>query len=73
MFNACDIDREGLNRENSFSLKEVITDRLSGLNMPVMYGFSFGHIQNQAIFPVGLEAEMDTESFTLKLLEPAVL
>ncbi len=73
VFNACDLDREGLNRENSFSLKEVITDRLSGLNIPIMYGFSFGHIQNQAIFPVGLKAEMDTENFTLRLLEPAVL
>ncbi|MCF6240986.1 MAG: LD-carboxypeptidase [Bacteroidales bacterium] len=73
VFNACDLDRENLNPENSLSLKEVITDRLSDLDMPVMYGFSFGHIQNQAIFPVGVLAEMDTERFIIRLLEPAVL
>ncbi len=73
VFNACDLDRENLSPENSLSLKEVITDRLSSLKMPIMYGFSFGHIQNQAIFPVGVLAEMDTDSFTINLLEPSVL
>lgn len=73
VFNACDLDKDKLNPENSLSLKEVISDRLSSLSLPIMYGFSFGHIQNQAIFPVGINAEMDTDSFTLKLLEPAVL
>jgi len=73
VFNACDLDRENLSPENSLSLKEVINDRLSSLNMPIMYGFSFGHIQNQAIFPVGINAEIDTDSFTIRLLEPTVL
>ena len=73
VFNACDLEREGLDKENSLSLKEVIADRLGNLEMPIMYGFSFGHIQNQAIFPVGINAEIDTDSFTLKLLENPVI
>lgn len=73
VFNACDLNREDLSSKNSLSLKQVITDRLSSLKIPIMYGFSFGHIQNQAIFPVGIYAEMNTESFTIHLLEPSVL
>ncbi len=73
VFNACDLDRENLSSENSLSLKEVIKDRLSNLSIPIIYGFSFGHIQNQAIFPIGINAEIDTDSFTIRLLEPTVL
>ena len=73
VFNNCDIDGKEITRENSLSLKEVILDRLGNLKIPIMYGFSFGHIKNQAIFPVGINAEMDTESFSIKLLESPVL
>ena len=55
------------------SVREVLDDRLSGLDIPVMYGFSFGHIANQAIFPIGIEAELNTQKRTIKLLEKVVL
>ncbi|MEN8120027.1 MAG: LD-carboxypeptidase [Bacteroidota bacterium] len=73
VFNDCDFNGDDITAENSLSLKEVITDRLSGLGIPVMYGFSFGHIANQAIFPVGIQAELNTEKKTIKLLEKVVL
>jgi len=73
VFNDCDFNDDDITSENSLSLKEVITDRLSGLGIPVMYGFSFGHIANQAIFPVGIMAEFNTRTKTIKLLEKAVL
>jgi len=68
-FAKCDIDGIDVTKTNSFSLLEVIKERLGNLNIPIIYGFSFGHIEQQAIFPVGLSAEMDTDSFSVNLLE----
>ncbi|MDZ7881128.1 MAG: LD-carboxypeptidase [Saprospiraceae bacterium] len=59
--------------ENSLSLIECLKDRLGNLGIPVIYGLSFGHISNQYTLPVGIEAEMDTATGTLTLLETAVL
>ena len=73
VFNQCDLNNDDITAENSLSLKEVLIDRLSGLGIPVIYGFSFGHIANQAIFPVGLKAELNTEEMTIKILESVVI
>jgi muramoyltetrapeptide carboxypeptidase len=56
---------------NSFSLKEVLMDRLLNLNIPAVYGMSFGHIVNKFTIPFGIEAELDTVGQTITLLEPA--
>ncbi|MEO1010883.1 MAG: LD-carboxypeptidase [Bacteroidota bacterium] len=57
---------------DSFSLKEVIVDRLAPLKIPAVYGMSFGHIEQNFTFPVGITAKMDTEDMTLQLLERPV-
>jgi muramoyltetrapeptide carboxypeptidase len=59
--------------ENSLSLIECLQDLLGGLGIPVIYGLSFGHIKAQCTIPYGIEAELDTDSKTLTLLETAVL
>jgi muramoyltetrapeptide carboxypeptidase len=56
---------------NSFSLSEVLMNRLINLNMPVIYGMSFGHIQNKFTLPFGIEAELNSVEQTIILLEPA--
>ncbi|MEO8399523.1 MAG: LD-carboxypeptidase [Ignavibacteriaceae bacterium] len=58
---------------SSFTLNEVLFDRLSSLKIPVLYGLSFGHITNKFTLPFGIEAELNSISQTLKLLEPAVI
>ncbi|MBE2281313.1 MAG: LD-carboxypeptidase [Ignavibacteriaceae bacterium] len=58
---------------NSFTLKEVILDRLSNLKIPVYYGFSFGHILNKYTVPFGVKAELNASEGYLKLLERAVI
>ena len=68
-FKNCDIDNIEITSENSLSLNEIITDRLSLLNKPTIKGFSFGHMENQAIFPVGCLAELNTNVPGIKLLE----
>ncbi len=57
---------------NSFSLKEVIMDRIRPLNVPAVYGMSFGHVESNFTFPIGIKARLDTEKRTLQLLERAV-
>lgn len=56
----------------SFSLKEVILDRIRPLNIPSVYGMSFGHVENNFTFPIGITAKLDTQKMTLQLLEKAV-
>ena len=56
----------------SLSLKETLKDRLAGLGIPVIYGISFGHIANQCILPVGLEASFNTKDQNILLEETAV-
>ncbi len=57
----------------SQSLIEVIKDQLGSLGIPVIYGLSFGHIENQFTLPVGIKAELDTENATLTFLETSVV
>jgi len=70
-FTNCDIDQKEITSENSLSLNDVFVDRLKGLNIPIIKDFSFGHIKDQAIFPIGIEAEIDTNNKSIKLLEGA--
>lgn len=56
----------------SFTLKQVLLDRIQDLNIPAAYGMSFGHVPNNFTIPIGIEATFDADNFTLKLLEKAV-
>lgn len=66
-------DCEAPLNSDSWTLREMITDRLKGLNIPVIYGLPFGHISNHFTIPLGIEATLNTEDKTLTLLENAVL
>jgi muramoyltetrapeptide carboxypeptidase len=59
--------------DSSFTLMEVLKNRLAGLNIPVVYGMSFGHINNKFILPFGIKAHLDASKQTLTLLESAVI
>tara|TARA_R110001632_G_scaffold38454_5_gene96881 strand:- start:9917 stop:10975 length:1059 start_codon:yes stop_codon:yes gene_type:complete len=56
----------------SFTLKEVILDRIKPLGIPAVYGMTFGHIENNFTLPIGINAKLDTNKMTLELLEKAV-
>jgi muramoyltetrapeptide carboxypeptidase len=58
---------------SSFSVEEVLSTRLGNLNIPVVYGMSFGHISNKFTLPFGIEAELDSFEQKITLLEPAVI
>jgi muramoyltetrapeptide carboxypeptidase len=57
--------------EDKYSLKilETLKDRLGDLGIPVFYGFSFGHIDNNCTIPVGCKAMFDTETQKLRIEE----
>ncbi|MFM9904477.1 MAG: LD-carboxypeptidase [Pyrinomonadaceae bacterium] len=54
------------------STQRVLKDRLGDLGIPVVSGLSFGHIRDNCTLPVGIEAELDTATATITLLESAV-
>ncbi|TDM02426.1 hypothetical protein ERX40_07680 [Macrococcus carouselicus] len=41
-------------------------------DLPILYNASFGHNEPKCILPYGVQAEIDTEALTFKLLEAAV-
>jgi muramoyltetrapeptide carboxypeptidase len=55
------------------ALKQLLEDRTTGLNMPVAVGLPVGHGRRNLTLPIGVEAEIDTDSGTLRLLEDRVL
>lgn len=53
--------------------QEIITDLCSDLSLPVIQVDYFGHrTDNFFVFPVGVEAEIDTKKAEFRLLNPAV-
>ena len=59
------------NDKESFSLHEVVNERMRQLNVPSVYGFPTGHIKQQCTLPIGVEAELNTEAKTVTLLQDA--
>ncbi len=61
----------GCHRKNEIdlTLAEVITDRIKPLKIPSVYGFSFGHIDNQCTFPIGAAAEFNANNMSIKILQ----
>ena len=46
----------------AFTIREVIKQYAEKINVPCIYNLSFGHIESQYIFPIGMNAEIDTKS-----------
>ena len=72
VFKMCEPNRKNPAFNGSFSLMDVLKDRLGNLGIPVIYGLSFGHVVDKLTLPVGIKAEINSERKTLKLLEKPV-
>ncbi len=73
VFSKCESKPDESGIANSFSLSEVLRERLFQLRIPVLYGLSFGHIVNKFTLPFGINAELDVDNQSLTLLEKAVV
>ncbi|WP_427156866.1 S66 peptidase family protein [Aliinostoc sp. HNIBRCY26] len=51
----------------SFSVEEVLRDRLADLNIPIVSDLPFGHGAENAVLPVGMYATLDADQGILKL------
>jgi len=72
VFKLCESDKTNPSFKNSYTLMEVLKDRLGSLGIPVIYGLSFGHVVDKFTIPIGVKAELNTKNQELKLLEPGV-
>lgn len=54
---------------NTFSLEHVLTDCGKHLGIPCARGLMIGHVADQTVVPVGVEAEFDASTGRLTLLE----
>jgi muramoyltetrapeptide carboxypeptidase len=73
VFNDCETKPDDPDFSQSLSLKEVLEDRFSNLNIPVIYGLPIGHIGDNATLAFGVQAELNVEKAQLKILESGVL
>ncbi len=73
VFSNCEQKKVNPSFNISFNLREVLIDRLSYLNIPIVYGLSFGHIKDKFTLPIGVRALLDVDNATLTLLEASVL
>jgi len=56
----------------SLTLEEVFADHIRPLGIPSWYGAMIGHIKDKFTVPIGIEAEVDADAGTIRLLESAV-
>ncbi len=56
----------------SMTAQEVLEDRLGRLGVPVLTGVPVGHIPEQWVLPIGLEAVLDASTRTLEIPEAGV-
>ena len=59
------------NHDSAYSLGEVIDYLLGDLNIPVLYGLSFGHTIDQVTLPLGMAATLDADRQTLTIGQAA--
>jgi muramoyltetrapeptide carboxypeptidase len=61
------------NDPRTFTLVEILHDRVAPLGIPVLYGFPCGHTPWRTTLPLGIEVELNADAGTLTVLEPACL
>jgi muramoyltetrapeptide carboxypeptidase len=56
----------------TLTLREVLTERLYGLGIPVYYGLPIGHIPFNTTIPIGIQGTIDADAMTLTIVGKAV-
>ncbi len=74
VFGQCtDCVARGAEGYGGFTLTQVLKHHLGRLGVPAFQGSFFGHIADQYVLPVGVNAQIDADAGTIKLLGPAVI
>lgn len=56
-------------KDSDIDLLEMLTQTLGHLKVPILSGFSIGHVENQVTLPLGINARIDTTTKSLEILE----
>jgi muramoyltetrapeptide carboxypeptidase len=56
-----------------YSLGEVVDNILGGLKIPVLYGLTIGHTEDQLTLPLGVKAILDADKGILEITESGVM
>ncbi len=56
----------------SLPLQEVLLNHIQPLGIPAWYGSMIGHIKDKFTLPVGVLVEINANTGTIQMLEPAV-
>ena len=74
VFGQCtDCVAKGTEGYGGFTLTQVLKHHLGRLGVPAFQGSFFGHIADQYVLPVGVNAQIDADAGTIKLLGPSVI
>lgn len=60
-------DTEGIGDKD---WRSIVSDRLSGLGIPIIIDFPFGHAANMLTLPLGTKVRMNADEGTVEYLEP---
>ena len=69
-FTDCTVEPSG--GYGNFSLMDIFEHHFGHRNKPTYFGALFGHLPEKYTLPLGINAEIDADSGTTKLLAPAV-
>jgi len=59
--------RGNFHPNKAFTINEIIEQYAKKLNVPCFYNFSFGHVESQYIFPIGMQAKLDLKTKTITI------
>jgi muramoyltetrapeptide carboxypeptidase len=59
--------------DKNFTLKEVIENRIKGMELPSAYGLSFGHVPDNCTLPIGALASFDAQTLEITIEEAVVI
>ena len=59
------------NQTNAISLEKIVDDHLSGIEIPVIANYPYGHYKSRVVLPLGIAALLDTSMPSLTFTESA--
>lgn len=65
--------RQAFHPGYSYTIREVIEQLYSKLNIPIMLGMPFGHVKDKLTLPLGILTEINTNNRSITILERSVI
>lgn len=73
VFGQCTRCTAGVADYSGFTVPQLLEQYLAPLGVPAFGGANIGHVANQLSLPVGVGAEIDADSGSIRILEPAAV